>query len=151
MRPLLAYLDTSFIGGLLDTEFAEESDRVMGLIEEGRLRACVSTIVTAELLKAPKPVVDVYTSGVSPVVPLVEVSEEAEELLAAYFAHGVAKASASNDARHIAIATVSSCGLVISWNFKDLVNIRSQRGFEGVNLLMGFQPVKIVSPKEVVL
>jgi predicted nucleic acid-binding protein len=151
MRPLLAYLDTSFIGGLLDKEFAEESGRVMGLIEEGLLRACVSTVVTAELLRAPRRVVEMYATRVSSVVPVVEVSDDVESLLAAYFEHGAAKRSAVNDARHIAAATVFSCDLVVSWNFKDLVNIRSQRAFEAVNLLMGFRPVRIVSPMEVIL
>jgi hypothetical protein len=38
----------------------------------------------------------------------------------------------------------------VSWNFKHLVNIRREDGFNAVNVLRGRPQVRIVSPKEII-
>ena len=48
------------------------------------------------------------------------------------------------------MATVHEIGVVVSWNFQHLVNLRREAGFNGVNLLRGFSPVRIVSPLELI-
>jgi len=39
---------------------------------------------------------------------------------------------------------------VVSWNFMHLVNVRREDGFNAVNILHGWAPVRIVSPKEII-
>ena len=55
-----------------------------------------------------------------------------------------------SDALHVAIASVHGIRLIVSWNFKHLVNVRREDGFNAVNLLEGWPPVRIVSPKEII-
>jgi hypothetical protein len=40
--------------------------------------------------------------------------------------------------------------LIVSWNFRHLVNVRREDGFNAVNLLEGWPPIRIVSPKEII-
>ena len=56
----------------------------------------------------------------------------------------------ADDALHVAMATVHGVRLVVSWNFKHLVNVRREDGFNAVNILHGWPPVRIVSPKEII-
>ncbi len=38
----------------------------------------------------------------------------------------------------------------MSWNFQHLVNVEREKGFNAVNLLRGWQPVRIVNPLELI-
>jgi hypothetical protein len=48
------------------------------------------------------------------------------------------------------MATVHGVRLIVSWNFKHLVNVRREDGFNAVNILHGWPPVRIISPKEII-
>jgi hypothetical protein len=39
---------------------------------------------------------------------------------------------------------------VVSWNFRDIVNIRTRRSVHATNLRFGFPLIEIVSPEEVI-
>ena len=54
------------------------------------------------------------------------------------------------DAEHIAVATVEKADIVVSWNFKHIVNIHKIRGFNSVNLKEGYQLIEIRTPMEVI-
>ena len=60
----------------------------------------------------------------------------------------MAKKSLS-DARHIAIAVVERADLLVSWNFKHIVNINRIHLFNAVNLKLGYPVLEIRSPREV--
>ena len=53
-----------------------------------------------------------------------------------------------DDARHVAIAVNHAIPYVVSWNFKHLVNVRREAGFNAVNVLHGYPSVRIISPLE---
>jgi hypothetical protein len=41
---------------------------------------------------------------------------------------GILKQSSFEDCRHIANAIVSGCDAIVSWNFRHIVNVKTQRG-----------------------
>jgi len=41
-------------------------------------------------------------------------------------------------------------GVVVSWNFKHLVNVRQEDGFNAADALHGWPPVRNVSPTEII-
>lgn len=55
-----------------------------------------------------------------------------------------------DDAFHVTIATVINCDLIVSWNFKHIVNFDKIPMYSAVNLLNGYKPIAIYSPLEVV-
>ena len=83
-------------------------------------------------------------------VEIVSTSRESEALGNAYLEAAVVGTASSNDAAHMAAATVSNVNLVVSWNFKHIVHFEKIRGYEGVNILRGYRSPRIYSPREVV-
>lgn len=55
-----------------------------------------------------------------------------------------------NDALHIALATLARVDVLVSWNFKHVVNVNKIRIYNGVNWEMGYTPIEIRTPKEVI-
>lgn len=46
-------------------------------------------------------------------------------------------------------ATVGGADLMLSWNFRHIVNFARMCGYNSVNILRGYRPLTILSPKEV--
>lgn len=53
------------------------------------------------------------------------------------------------DAQHIAIATVARVDVLLSWNFRHIVNLQRIHGYNSVNLRQGFPMIEIRTPREV--
>jgi hypothetical protein len=73
-------------------------------------------------------------------------NEAAERLSSSYFEIGGLPAKSRNDALHIAIATTFDCDVVLSWNFKHIVNLRAITAVESVNIKEGYGLIRILSP-----
>jgi hypothetical protein len=56
----------------------------------------------------------------------------------------------ADDALHVAQATLARADVIVSWNFKHLVNPTRIRAFNGVNLGQGYGLVVIMTPAEVI-
>jgi len=76
-------------------------------------------------------------------------SQEAFELADTYVARGVVGPGARSDALHVALAVVGRVDVLVSWNFRHLVNLTRIRLFQAVNLERGYGLIEIRSPKEV--
>ena len=81
---------------------------------------------------------------------VLERTSEMEKLAATYLAQKVVPIKFDDDARHVAICTVSRIEHLVSWNFKHLANARREAGSNAVNLLQGYPPVSIVNPLELI-
>ena len=55
-----------------------------------------------------------------------------------------------DDALHVALATVGNCDVIVSWNFKHIVNYKKIPLFNAVNILNGYEKLDIYSPLEIV-
>ncbi len=51
--------------------------------------------------------------------------------------------------QHIAVATLGRVDVVVSWNFKHIVNLNRIRLYNSVNLKLGYPMIEIRSPREV--
>jgi hypothetical protein len=50
----------------------------------------------------------------------------------------------------MALATVAECDVIVSWNFKHIVNFRKIPLFNAVNILKGYRQFAIYSPLKVI-
>jgi hypothetical protein len=147
---LRVYADTSVFGGCFDNEFAPESVRFFEEVREGRFVVVVSNVTLDELELAPERVRRVLAGLPTEQVEIVSTSPESDELKKAYLNAAVVGPASTNDAAHIAVATVCGVDLVVSWNFKHIVHFEKIGGYEGVNSLRGYRSPRIYSPREVV-
>ena len=53
------------------------------------------------------------------------------------------------DAQHIALASVVRADVLVSWNFKHIVNLNRIRLYNSVNMKLGYPLIDIRSPREV--
>ena len=145
MRARPVYLDTSVIGGYFDSEFAEPTLALWELAGGGEYRLVTSGLTANEVLAAPPEVRELFVETfANPIV----VGVEAEVLADAYVEAKVVPVRYRDDALHVAVCVLEGIGLLASWNFKHLVNLRREEGFNAINLLRGLPMVRIVSPLE---
>ena len=147
------YLDTSVLGAVCDPGPAERLAATRQLLEgliEGRWEGYISTLVLEEVERAPQSVREKIASELrkSPLAVLEE-SPESVALAQTYVSAGAIPADYEDDARHIAIATINDIRVIVSWNFRHMVNIERKRKINSVNLREGLPLVDLVSPWEV--
>ncbi len=82
-------------------------------------------------------------------IETLQLDTEAKELAEAYIAAGVLTGTMRADAQHIAIATVARVDVLVSWNFKHIVNLQRIHGYNSVNLRQGHPMIEIRTPREV--
>ncbi|GAA5818388.1 MAG: conserved hypothetical protein [Methanobrevibacter sp. CfCl-M3] len=80
----------------------------------------------------------------------VEVTDEMRNLADLYIEKGIITPKFYGDALHIAIATVVSVDVLISWNFKHIVNLNKIKQFNLVNLNENYRELEIRTPKEMI-
>lgn len=68
----------------------------------------------------------------------------------AYLRTSVVSARCADDALHVAVATVARADVLVSWNFRHLVNPIRIRAFNGVNTTQGYGPIIIMTPTDIV-
>jgi len=148
VRPRI-YIDTSVIGGCEDEEFRGYSRQLVARFVRGEAVMVLSELTVRELALAP-PTVRAVVQAVPPgQVEMLALTPEADELARSYLAEGVVGASMLIDAQHIAIASVSKVDVLVSWNFKHIVNLQRIHGYNAVNLRHGYPLLEIRSPREV--
>ena len=148
MKAGRVYVDTSVLGGCFDVEFAPWSNGLIEDFRRGVFRPVLSDLTAIEVAGAPERVRDLHRE----VVALGEVMSATEEvvgLLAAYEGHSILGQRYRNDLLHIALATVSSVDVVVSWNFRHIVRLDKIQLFNGVNIERGYRTLAICSPREV--
>jgi len=146
---LRIYTDTSVLGGCEDEEFAESSLWLMEGFVGGESVLVLSNLTVQELASAPVDVRRRFAGVPHAHIEMLELDAEANELAEAYIAAGVLTAKMRADAQHIAIATVGRVDVLVSWNFKHIVNLQRIRGYNSVNLRKGYPMIEIRSPREV--
>ena len=149
-RKLRIYLDTSVFGGCFDVEFEVESKMLFAEVEKGKFVILLSETTLRELNNAPLRVQDVIKNISRENIEIIEHSKEIVFLRDAYIQAGILAKKHLADAEHIACATTSNADFVVSWNFKHIVHYDKIAGFQAVNILNGYKPINIFSPKEVV-
>jgi hypothetical protein len=140
------YIDTSVVGGYFDEEFQEDTKRFYKWFEENDVVFVISDLLDIELINAPEKVRNSLGKYDNSKFERIKLSQESIVLANEYIKHKVVGISSLEDCRHIAMATVHKVDYVVSWNFKHIVNIDRIIGYNSVNLILGYEPVEIYTP-----
>ena len=143
------YTDTSVIGGCFDKEFRTASRQLFGRFKAGLDIIVISELTRKELLQAPDPVRQVLDEIDPGFIHEIDFTQEAAELAERYILADVIVSSKRVDAQHIATATVHRVDVLVSWNFRHIVNLNRIQGFNSVNLRQGYPLLEIRTPQEV--
>lgn len=147
------YLDTSVLGAVCDPGPEERlvaTRRLLGGLADGRWDGYISTLVLEEVERAPKSIREMIAAELrNSRLAVLEESPQSLALARMYVTAGAIPADYEDDARHIAIATISDIRVIVSWNFRHMVNIERKRKINSVNLREGLPFLDLVSPWEV--
>jgi len=144
------YIDTSIVGGFFDKAFAIETKALFERLKNKEVTFVLSNVLKKELLKAPQRVRDLLLQYEEDCFEHVELTPEAEFLANCYIDEKVVGPTSIDDCQHIAIATINRVDVLASWNFKHIVNLKRIRGYNGVNMKMGYGILEIRNPKELI-
>ena len=149
-RKLTLYLDTSVIGGYFDVEFEKETKFLFEDITKGEYNVIYSTLTEDELINAPPCVRELINDLPENSKRKIELTEETTLLADCYISENVVGKTSREDCLHIALATIYQADILVSWNFKHIVNVKRIRGYNAINLKYGYPAIDIRSPKEIV-
>lgn len=145
---LRVYIDTSVVGGYFDEEFEEDTRLFFDRIFKKDFLIYFSEISETELSLAPD-----FVKNLKAKIPLdcykyLDLDDDSRELAEAYLNEKILGKACLNDAYHIAIATVNRLDVLISWNFKHIVNFDKIKLYNSINLRLGYPIIEIRSPKD---
>lgn len=92
-------------------------------VKERKFKVIVSDLMVTELQGAPKQVIEFYNTIPNDQVEYASQTEASILLGEQYLKEGVVGQASRTDCRHIALATLTNADILISWNFKHIVNI----------------------------
>ena len=128
----------------------EATIKLFERLENDEIKFVVSDLLDLELLNAPPHVKEHLLQYSADKFERVELTEEAIQLADAYISERVVGKSSLEDCRHIALATINKVDVLASWNFKHIVNLTRIKGYNSVNLRLGYSIIEIRSPKDLI-
>lgn len=145
------YIDTSVVGGYFDDEFSEDTIPFFEMAKNNELIVVISDLLEAELLRAPDFVKEFLATLPEQQIERIRLSPEAIELADKYIDAKVVGRTSRADCQHIAMATLCNADVLVSWNFKHIVNLEKIRGYNGINFQNGHKMIEIRTPKEILI
>ncbi|MCL1829609.1 MAG: hypothetical protein FWG32_09005 [Oscillospiraceae bacterium] len=153
MRTPRIYLETTMFNYYFDNEREAHADTVK-LFEEisaGKYEAFTSVYAAREILRASDERAQKMLNLISDFgITILEASDEANALAAKYQEQGIIPLGSTVDAQHIAVASINDLDMILSLNFKHIVRKKTVTMTGRVNTDLGYRPVEIHSPMEVV-
>ena len=150
MRRLKIYLDTSFISHMHQLDVPDKMNDTLTLwndIKAGDYYAVISDVTTRELMSAPEPkrsiLADYLINADFEVLPI---TRESDNLAHEIIQRGILTPKSFDDCTHIAVAILNNCDIIVSWNFKHLVNIKTINGVREIVVSHYYKPIDIYSP-----
>ena len=148
MKKQRIYFDTSVFGGYYDKEFEEFTKPLFERINNGEFTVLLSAVLQRELEPAPEKIVKLITELKSEYTEFLDEDEHAVDLAIEYITEKVVGQTSFADCLHIALSTINRADLLVSWNFKHIVNIERIRGYNSVNIKNGYKQLEIRSPRD---
>ena len=150
MRKLSIYLDTSFISHLEQEDVPEKMEqtrKLWDILQVGKYDVIISDLVLAEINECKEQkrrILKEYMSKIS--YERVEITEEAEEIANEIIEEGILNKKSFDDCLHIATAILSDCNIIVSWNFKHMVNVDTINGVRKITFAKRYNNIDIYAP-----
>ena len=128
----------------------KQTTKLFERLENNEIIFVVSDLLDIEFLRAPQQVRELLANYSSDQFERIELTKQADQLAETYIKGGVVGKTSLEDCRHIALATINKVDVLVSWNFKHIVNLDRIKGHNSVNLRLGYSMIKIRSSKNLI-
>lgn len=150
MRKLRVYLDTSVISHLEQEDVPEKMEqtrKVWEILQTGKYEVVISDLVLAEINECKEPkrsILKEYLAQIN--YERVRITEEAEEIANEIINEGILNPKSFDDCLHIASAILNDCNIIVSWNFKHMVNVDTINGVRKITFAKRYNNIDIYAP-----
>lgn len=143
------YLDTSVPSAYYDDREPEKRDQTREFWKElKRYEVYVSEVTIGELNRERD--IEKRDAKISLLTKFHELkmTRESRGLADIYLAHKIIPRKYRGDALHIAMVTINEIGILVSWNFKHIVKLKTKKEVNAVNISEGYKTIEIICPLE---
>lgn len=153
MGPLMrlrVYLDTSVLSVYLDDRTPDRRDETrLFWARLSEFEASTSELTREELALTPDEGKREQLISLLQQVAVWPITGEMRQLAHRYVEEEVFAAKVFNDALHVAAAVLTRHDVLVSWNFKHLVNRGRRARINDINIALQLPTIEIVAPPEV--
>jgi predicted nucleic acid-binding protein len=152
MKKLKIYLDSSVVSYLDQQDAPErmaETHRLWEKIKAREFDVVISDVVRTEIddcEESKRITLLSYLDEIKYSVVEVGANERALEIAGRFVDLGVLRQKSFDDCQHIAAAIISGCDVIVSWNFKHIVNHKTMMGVKAITALEGYDDLLIYDP-----
>jgi predicted nucleic acid-binding protein len=150
MLMLKLYLDTSVISHLqaIDTpEKMRDTIKLWEDIKNGKYEVYISNTTIGEINECAEPKRSFMLDRLKEIdLNIVNAETEIDDLAQEFIKLGILKEKSIDDCIHIATALLLKCDIIISWNFKHIVNDKTIEGVKTISQTKKLDSIKIYCP-----
>ena len=148
---LRVYLDTSVLSVAVDERTPERRALTEDFLARAREIHQVSTseVARQEIERTREPEKREAMLRILEQIEVFEVTEEMSKLARDYVNEGIFGEKQDEDAQHVSAAVCSRQDILVSWNFRHLVNRQRRAKVLAFNAALGYPSIEILSPPEI--
>lgn len=148
---LKVYLDTSVVSYLLQTDAPERMVRTLQLWEKFKTEVYdiyLSQVTLAEINRCDEYKLNFLLEKLTEIkYTTLVLNEDVYKLANEVIGTGILTQKSYDDCTHIAAAVLNNCDIIVSWNFKHMVNIKTIKGIRTITNLKGYNSIEIITPE----
>ena len=116
-------------------------------IKAGEYQAVISKLTTTELMNCSEPKRSIMADYLNEAdFEILTITNEINILAQEIINCGILMPKSLDDCTHIAAVIVNNCDIIVSWNFKHLVNIKTINVVRTITVSNHYKPIDIYSP-----
>ena len=143
-------LDTSVLSAYYDMHHADRKAETEQFWKKlNMFEVSTSEVAKMEIFRTPNPELRSKMLKLLERVTLIPVTQEMRDLAQNYLDAHIFTSTMRNDALHVAAAVMTRQDVLLSWNFKHLVNRQRRALINQLNISKGLPMIEIVAPPEV--
>ncbi|GHS94430.1 hypothetical protein AGMMS50276_07070 [Synergistales bacterium] len=150
MKKLRLYLDTSVISYLDQQDVPErmsDTHKLWDRIKMGEFDVVISDVTDTEIRNCEPAKRNTLLGYLEEIMyTTVMIDDKAFEIAERFVDLGILRQKSFDDCQHIAAAIISECDVIVSWNFKHMVNHKTIMGVKAVAALEGYNDILIYTP-----
>ena len=147
---LKVYLDTSVVSYLQQEDAPDRMADTLKLwkkFKAGCYDIYLSSMTTLEVNRCNASKLSFLNSKLSEInYTEIKIGDNELNLAREIISMGILTEKSFDDCQHIAVAVLSECDIIVSWNFKHLVNIKTIQGVRKITQLKGYKDIEIMNP-----
>ena len=147
---LKVYLDTSVVSYLKQDDAPEKTRITLELWEKFKSNIfdiCLSDLTLLEISRCNTEKREFLINKLNEIdYTEYEINDNASILAREIIKTGILTEKSYEDCQHIAVALLNQCDVIISWNFKHLVNIKTIDGVRAISIIKGYKNINILNP-----